>query len=91
MPSGKNCIPEANGPPSRAYREIWLNLSPILATHLRVGDPSTGGTRQESLMNHWHDTMVDRPERNGPAYVTGWTISGLAVIVTIIAVWILGI
>jgi hypothetical protein len=42
-------------------------------------------------MNHWHDTMVDRPERNGPAYVTGWTISGLAVIVTIIAVWILGI
>ena len=43
-------------------------------------------------MNHqWHDTMVDQPEDNGPAYVTGWTISGLAVIGTIIAVWVLGI
>jgi hypothetical protein len=43
-------------------------------------------------MNHqWHDTMVDQPEGNGPAYVTGWTISGLAVIVTILAVWVLGI
>jgi hypothetical protein len=90
MASGKNCIPEttAAGP---GNGEIRLNLSPILETHLRVGDPSTGGTRQESLMNHWHDTMVDRPEPNGPAYVTGWTISGLAVIATIIAVWILGI
>ena len=42
-------------------------------------------------MNHqWHDTMVDRPEADGPAYVTGWTISGLAVIATILAVWLLG-
>ena len=43
-------------------------------------------------MNHqWHDTMVDRPEGHGPAYLTGWTISGLALIATIIAVWVLGI
>ena len=43
-------------------------------------------------MNHqWHDTMVDQPEANGPAYFTGWTISGLAVIGTIVAVWLLGI
>lgn len=43
-------------------------------------------------MNHqWHDTMVDRPESDGTVYVTGWTISGLAVIATIIAVWVLGI
>jgi hypothetical protein len=43
-------------------------------------------------MNHqWHDTMVDRPEADGPAYITGWTISGLAVIATILAVWLLGI
>ena len=42
-------------------------------------------------MNHqWHDTMVERPEDNGPAYLTGWTISGLAVIGTILAVWVLG-
>jgi hypothetical protein len=35
--------------------------------------------------------MVDQPETDGPAYLTGWTISGLAVIATIIAVWVLGI
>jgi hypothetical protein len=42
-------------------------------------------------MNHWNDTMVDRPDPNGPAYFAGWTISGLAVIGTIVAVWVLGI
>lgn len=43
-------------------------------------------------MNHqWRDTMVDQPDGAGPAYLTGWTISGLAVMVTIIAVWLLGI
>jgi hypothetical protein len=42
-------------------------------------------------MTHWHDTMVDRPETNGPAYVTDWTISGLAVLGAIVAVWVLGI
>ena len=40
-------------------------------------------------MNHWNDTMVDRPDPNGPAYLAGWTISGLAVIGTILAVWVL--
>jgi hypothetical protein len=42
-------------------------------------------------MNHWRDTMVDRPDPNGPAYFTGWTISGLVVIATIVVVWVLGI
>jgi hypothetical protein len=46
---------------------------------------------KEAVMTHWHDTMVDRPESDGAAYVTGWTISGLAVLGTIVAVWILGI
>lgn len=41
-------------------------------------------------MTNWHDSMVDRPETDG-AYATGWTISGLAVLGTIVAVWILGI
>jgi hypothetical protein len=50
-----------------------------------------GEALEEAAVNHWHDTMVDRPEPNGPAYLTGWTISGLAVIGTIVAVWILGI
>ena len=64
-----------------------LNLAP--------GAPDLPYGRQpsrEAQMNHqWHDTMVDTPEPNGPAYLTGWTISGLAVIGTIIAVWVLGI
>jgi hypothetical protein len=37
-------------------------------------------------MRHSDDMMVD-----DPACVTGWTISGLAVLVAIVAVWILGI
>jgi len=45
----------------------------------------------EAAMTHWHDTMVERPETDGAAYMTGWTISGLAVLGTIVAVWILGI
>ena len=42
-------------------------------------------------MSHWHDATVDRPETDGAAYMRGWTISGLAVLVTIVAVWILGV
>jgi hypothetical protein len=43
-------------------------------------------------MNHWRDTMVERPDNNESAiYAAGWTISGLAVIGAIVAVWILGI
>ena len=42
-------------------------------------------------MTPWHDTMVDRPESDGPAYVTGWTVSGLVVLGAIVAVWLLGI
>jgi hypothetical protein len=42
-------------------------------------------------MNHWRDTMVDQPETNGAAYLTGWTISGVALLGTIIAVWVFGI
>jgi hypothetical protein len=42
-------------------------------------------------MTNWHDSMVDRPESDSAAYATGWTISGLAVLGTIVAVWVLGI
>jgi hypothetical protein len=62
-----------------------LNLKPLAQTYLR---PTVS---KEAVMNHWHDTMVDTPESDGAAYVTGWTISGLAVLGTIVAVWILGI
>jgi hypothetical protein len=35
--------------------------------------------------------MVDRPETDGAVYITGWTISGLAVLVAVVAVWLFGI
>jgi hypothetical protein len=38
-------------------------------------------------VTHWHDSMVDRPETDGATYLTGWTISGIAVLATIVAVW----
>jgi hypothetical protein len=55
------------------------------------GDLTTRGDLQEAVMTHWHDTMVDRPKTDGAVYATGWTISGLAVLGAIVAVWILGI
>jgi len=35
--------------------------------------------------------MVDSPENDSSAYAAGWTVSGLAVLGTIVAVWLLGI
>ena len=42
-------------------------------------------------MTDWRDSMVDRPETDGAVYAAGWTLSGLAVLGAIVAVWILGI
>jgi hypothetical protein len=42
-------------------------------------------------MTRWHDTMVDRPDSDGTVYVTGWMVSGVAVLGAIVAVWVLGI
>ncbi|MGA7806381.1 hypothetical protein [Bradyrhizobium sp.] len=42
-------------------------------------------------MIRWHDSMVEQPQNESGLYATGWTISGLAVIGTIVVVWILGI
>jgi hypothetical protein len=42
-------------------------------------------------MTNWNDTLVERPKTDEAAYVAGWTISGLAVLGTIVAVWLLGI
>jgi hypothetical protein len=49
------------------------------------------GNLTEAVMTHWHDTMVDRPETDGGVYASGWAISGLAVLGTIVAVWLFGI
>jgi hypothetical protein len=42
-------------------------------------------------MAHWQDTLVERPEEDDPAYVTGWTISGLAMLAAIVFVWVFAI
>ena len=42
-------------------------------------------------MTHWRNTMVNRPETDGAVYVRGWTISGLAVLAAVVAVWVFGI
>jgi hypothetical protein len=55
------------------------------------GDLPISGNLWEAVMTDWNDTLVDRPETDEAAYVTGWTISGLAVLGTIVAVWLLGI
>ena len=61
-----------------------LNLEPL------ARDLSTGGELWEAGMTDWHDKMVDRPQRDDPGYAAGWTISGLAVLGTIVVVWVLG-
>ena len=55
--------------------------------------PYNGGKHLlEAVMNYWRDTLVDRPEPDdGTAYMAGWTISGIAVLATIVTVWVLGI
>ena len=55
------------------------------------GDLPTRGNLSEGIMTHWHDSMVDQPETDGAVYLTGWTISGLAVLGAVVAVWIFGI
>jgi hypothetical protein len=64
---------------------VCLNLEPLAV------DLTNQGKLEEAVVTHWHDSMVDRPETDSAVYVTGWTISGLAVLGTIVAVWILGI
>lgn len=59
---------------------------------LRLGrDPALREHLKEAVMTHWQDRMVDRPEPDYAAYATGWTISGLVILATIVAIWILGI
>ena len=42
-------------------------------------------------MSHWRGRMLDTPEADGAAYVTGWTISGFAALAVILAVWVFAI
>ena len=46
---------------------------------------------EEIAVSQWRDSMVDRPETDAAAYLTGWTVSGVAVLAAIVAVWALGI
>lgn len=61
------------------------------ARDLLEGGRSRDYGREEARMTHWNDPMVDRPETDDGFYLAGWTISGLAVLGTIVAVWVLGI
>jgi hypothetical protein len=54
-------------------------------------DILNGANLEEAVMTHWNDTMVDRPESDGAIYATGWSVSALAVLGVILAVWIFGI
>jgi hypothetical protein len=54
-------------------------------------DISKGANPGDAVMTQWNDTMVDRPESDGAIYATGWSISALAVLGVILAVWIFGI
>jgi hypothetical protein len=54
-------------------------------------DISKGANPGGAVMAQWNDTMVDRPESDSAIYATGWSISGLAVLGIIFAVWIFGI
>jgi hypothetical protein len=69
-----------------AVHNLCLNLKAGFVTYLRGGRPDG-----RLFMSQWHDSMVDQPESGGGLYVAGWTISGLAVLGTIVAVWVLGI
>jgi hypothetical protein len=72
-------------PRARPFPFWRLNRRPPAATY------PTGQTFGDAVMTHWNDTMVDRPQSDGVIYVTGWSISGLAVLGAIFAVWIFGI
>jgi hypothetical protein len=76
----------------RARREPAANIGFNLFEPLAAGgDPSHRDNLQEAVMTDWHDTMVDRPATDDGVYATGWTISGLAVLGAIVAIWLLGI
>jgi hypothetical protein len=65
------------------FNRARLNVQPLAeATYLN---------NQKATMSHWHHTTMDRQETDGAAHAMGWTISGLAVLGTIVAAWILGI
>jgi hypothetical protein len=53
-------------------------------------------TTQEAIMSHWRESTFRADLMRGTgedeaAYVAGWTISGLATLGTILAVWIFAV
>jgi hypothetical protein len=53
-------------------------------------------TIQEAIMSHWRDStfradIIRGTGEDEAAYVAGWTISGLATLGTILAVWIFAV
>jgi hypothetical protein len=77
---------------------LSLGTKPRLAALVHQIDPcaaardlTAGGSLKEALMTEWRDNMVERPETEDGAYAAGWTVSGLAVLGAIVALWVFGI
>ena len=105
--AGNSCLDGApcwldgfEGKRSPAKRTRGAAIKPRATGAARAAEPLasandllTGGSinPEETAMSQWRDNMVDRPGTDGAAYLTGWTISGVAVLAAIVAVWALGI
>ena len=49
-------------------------------------------TTREAVMAHWREAVpTDIQHDDEMGYYGGWTISGLAVLATVAAVWVLGV
>lgn len=78
---------------ARAWNEATGSAPALVEPLASADDLLTRGSinPEEAAVSQWRDSMVDRPETDGAAYLTGWTISGVAVLGAIVAVWALGI
>jgi hypothetical protein len=71
--------------------ELILQIEPCaFRRDLFLRGTSQEAAFREALMTDWRDSMVDRPTEEG-AYTAGWTVSGLAVLGAIVAIWVFGI
>jgi hypothetical protein len=84
-PSPAECVGR-DGTGARLSELIWRNEPWASGC-----DSSVEAVSREARMADWHDQMVDRPDPNDGAYAAGWTVSGLAVLGAIVAVWVFGI
>jgi hypothetical protein len=73
-----------------ALAELVQWIEPSIEPWASGRDLIGRGCLKEAPMTGWRDQMVDRPETDNAVYAAGWTVSGLAVLGAIVAVWVLG-